>query len=120
MKKNAKIVTVEQVEGKTPPNGGGLWRRLITSADTEAGLLFGYGVIKPGDGRGWHIHPEGEDEVFFVIHGDGLAQWKSEGEIHEQRISSGTAFYTPGDMENNITNVGNSDLLCVFCIYKPE
>ncbi len=118
--KNAKIVNITQIDGKTPPNGGGFWRRLITSTDTEAGLIFGFGTIKPGEGRGWHIHPAGEDEVFFLIEGEGLAEWKYEGEVQQQKIASGTAFYTPGDMENNITNVGDSDLKCVFCIYKPE
>jgi len=108
-----------EVEGKTPPGGGGTWCRLIESADTEAGLIFGFGRIKPGDGRGWHSHPEGEDEIFYVIEGKGLAEWKFEGKSYKQEIPSGAAFYTPGIMENNITNVGDKDLSCVYCIYKP-
>jgi mannose-6-phosphate isomerase-like protein (cupin superfamily) len=118
--RNAKIVHVEDIGERTPPGGGGKWRRLINAEDTEAGLIFGFGRIKPGDGRGWHSHPAGEDEVFYVIEGEGLAEWKYDGEVYQQKISSGTSFYTPGDMDNNITNVGDSDLLSVFCIYKPE
>ncbi len=117
--KNAKIMNFREVEGKTPAGGGGTWYRLIESADTEAGLIFGFGRIKPDDGRGWHSHPEGEDEIFYVIEGKGLGEWKFEGKSYKQEIPSGTAFYTPGIMENNITNVGDKDLLCVYCIYKP-
>jgi mannose-6-phosphate isomerase-like protein (cupin superfamily) len=118
--KNAKIVAVEEIEGKTPTDGGGTWHRLIDASDTEAGLIFGFGRIRPGDGRGWHSHPAGEDEVFYVIEGEGLAEWKYEGKVHRKKIFSGTALYTPGDMANNITNVGGKDLLSIFCIYKPE
>jgi len=117
--KNAKITKLEEIEGKQPPDGGGTWYRLIESADTEAGLIFGFGRLKPGEGRGWHSHPQGEDEVFFVIEGEGLVEWKFNGKPYQKKISSGTAFYPPGDMENNVTNVGEGDLLSVYCIYKP-
>ena len=118
--KNAKISKVENVEGKRPPEGSGTWHRLIESADTEAGLIFGFGRLKPGEGRGWHSHPGGEDEIFYVIEGEGLAEWKHEGQTYRERVSSECAFYTPGAMENNITNVGDRDLLSVYCIYKPN
>lgn len=117
--KNAKIMNFQQVESKTPPGGGGIWYRLIESADTEAGLIFGFGKIKPSDGRGWHTHPIGEDEIFYVIEGKGLVEWKYDGKLYKEEIATGTAFYTPGNMENNITNIGNEELLCVYCIYKP-
>jgi oxalate decarboxylase/phosphoglucose isomerase-like protein (cupin superfamily) len=117
--RNARIARVENVEGKGPPQGGGIWHRLIESADTDAGLIFGFGRLKPGEGRGWHTHPPGEDEIFYVIEGEGLAEWVHEGQTYRERVSSGCVFYTPGAMENNITNVGHTDLLSVYCIYKP-
>jgi oxalate decarboxylase/phosphoglucose isomerase-like protein (cupin superfamily) len=117
--RNAKVSKLQQVPGRTPPDGGGTWHRLIDPADTEAGLIFGFGRMKPGEGRGWHIHPPGEDEIFYVIEGEGLAEWKEDGEVHREKLSAGTALYTPGNMENNVTNVGTKDLLSVYCIYKP-
>jgi mannose-6-phosphate isomerase-like protein (cupin superfamily) len=117
--KDVRISRLENVEGKTPPGGGGTWQRLIESAETEAGLIFGFGRLKPGEGRGWHIHPAGEDEIFYVIEGEGLAHWRADGRVHQAPLSGGTAFYTPGALENNVTNTGERDLLSVYCIYKP-
>ena len=118
--KAVKVIPLDQVQGKTPPGGGGIWRRLVSDEETEEGLIFGHGVIQPGDGRGWHKHPPGEDETFFVIEGEALAEWKEGGETHSQAIGSGTAFYTPGDLENNITNIGQYPLKAVFAIVKPK
>ena len=120
MKKNAKIINLDQIEPRTPSGGGGLWQRLINVGDTEAGLVFGFGRIKPGDARGWHEHPAGEDSISYVVEGEGIAEWKHQGKRNQQKISAGTAFYTPGNMENNITNAGDDDLLIIFCIYRPE
>ncbi|MCK7504826.1 MAG: cupin domain-containing protein [Desulfobacterales bacterium] len=58
-------------------------------------MLLGFGVIKPGEAEGWHIHPPGEDEIFFVMEGQALAEWIFEGTAYREEISAGTAFYTP-------------------------
>jgi mannose-6-phosphate isomerase-like protein (cupin superfamily) len=114
---NAMIVNFKDIEGNPPrTGGGGIWRRLIGADKTESGLVLGYGVVKPGDGRGWHSHPPGEDEIFYVIEGEGMAEWKIDGKLYQKKISSGSAFYTPGNMENNISNIGETDLLGVYCI----
>ena len=118
--KNAKIINVDQVEARTPAGGDGLWKRLIDANNTESGLVFGFGSIKPGESRGWHIHPAGEDEILFVIEGNGLAEWEHDGKRYQKEISSGTAFYTPGLMEHNITNIGEDELLNVYCTYRPD
>jgi mannose-6-phosphate isomerase-like protein (cupin superfamily) len=117
--KTVRISRLEDAVGKTPPGGGGRWHRLIESADTEAGLIFGFGRLRPGEGRGWHVHPAGEDEIFFVIEGEGLAQWKVDGRVQQAELPAGSAFYTPGDLENNVINMGTQDLLSVYCIHKP-
>ena len=88
MKKNAKIINLDQIEPRTPSGGGGLWQRLINVGDTESGLVFGFGRIKPGDSRGWHEHPAGEDSISYVVEGDGLAEWKHQGKINQQKISA--------------------------------
>ena len=111
-----KLVQMDQVQPRTPPGGGGAWRRLISPEETEKGMIFGYGVIQPGEGRGWHKHPPGEDETFFVIEGEALAEWEEGEKKHSQTIGPGTAFYTPGNLKNNITNIGQRPLKAVFAI----
>lgn len=118
--KPAKLIHLNQVPERTPPDGGGSWRRLVSNEDTETGLIFGYGLIRPGDGRGWHKHPPGEDETFFVIEGEALVQWRENGETRQKTIGAGSAFYTPGDMENNVVNAGTQPLRAVFAIVKPK
>jgi len=118
--KPVKLIHLDQVAERTPPGGGGAWRRLVSNEETETGLIFGYGVIQPGDGRGWHKHPPGEDETFFVVDGEALAEWKEGGKTQQKVIHAGSAFYTPGDMENNVTNVGTGPLKAIFAIVKPQ
>ena len=108
--KNAKIAKVTEIQGKPPrtAGGGGIWRRLISSEETDSGMLLGFGVIKPGEARGWHIHPPGEDEIFFVMEGRALAEWIFEGkrDIGDE-ISTGTAFYTPVICRTTSAILGN-------------
>ena len=118
--KPVKIAHINDVPEKTPPAGGGAWRRLVSDEATETGLIFGYGIIQPGDGRGWHKHPPGEDETFFVIEGEALVEWNEGGEKRGKVINAGSAFYTPGDMDNNVTNVGATPLKAVFAIVKAK
>jgi len=118
--KPAKLIHIDEIQGKTPPGGGGAWRRLVSDEATETGLIFGYGIIQPGDGRGWHRHPAGEDETFFVIEGEALVEWKEDGKVQSQVAKAGSAFYTPGDMDNNVTNVGVKPLKAVFAIVKAK
>ena len=118
--KPAKIAHIDEIQERTPPGGGGRWRRLVSDESTETGMIFGYGIMEPGDGRGWHKHPPGEDETFFVIEGEALAEWKEDGKSFSQVIKAGAAFYTPGDMDNNITNVGSTPLKAVFAIVKAK
>ena len=118
--KPVKVIHMDEVAERTPPGGGGAWRRLISNEETETGMILGYGLIQPGDGRGWHKHPPGEDETFFVIEGEARVEWKEENKTHQKLIGAGSAFYTPGDMENNVTNVGNRPLKAIFGIVKPQ
>jgi mannose-6-phosphate isomerase-like protein (cupin superfamily) len=62
----------------------------------------------------------GEDETLFVIEGEALAEWKEGEEIHQKMIKAGSAFYTPGGMENNVTNVGTRPLKAIFAIVKSR
>lgn len=118
--KPVKAIHIDEVPEKTPPGGGGAWRRLVSDESTETGLIFGYGIIQPGDGRGWHKHPPGEDETFFVIEGEVLAEWKESGKTFSKKLKAGSAFYTPGDMDNNVTNVGTAPVKAVFAIVKAK
>ena len=118
--KKVKLIDIQEVKERTPIGGGGKWRRLISDEETETGLIFGYGIIQPGDGRGWHKHPVGEDETFFVIEGKALVEWNEDGKVFSEIAEAGSAFYTPGNVENNVTNVGEKPLKAVFAIVKSK
>jgi len=83
MKKSAKIINLDQIEPRTPSRGGGLGQGLINVGNTASGLVFGFGRIKPGDERGWHEHPAGEDSISYAVDGDGLAEWEYQGQLNQ-------------------------------------
>ncbi len=118
--KQVKLINIDEVQEKSPPDGGGAWRRLVSNDETETGLIFGYGVVQPGDARGWHKHPPGEDETLFVVEGEALVEWKENGKVFSEVAKAGSAFYTPGDMDNNLTNRGTIPLKAVFAIVKAK
>jgi hypothetical protein len=41
---------MNQVPERTPADGGGAWRRLISNEDAETGWVFGYALIRPDEG----------------------------------------------------------------------
>ncbi|MFZ4439206.1 MAG: cupin domain-containing protein [Syntrophales bacterium] len=118
--KSVQTIHIDEVQERTPLGGGGAWRRLISDEGTETGLIFGFGIIQPGDSRGWHKHPPGEDETFFLIEGEAMAEWKEGDKMFRKVLIAGSAFYTPGDMDNNVTNVGVTPLKAVFAIVKAK
>ena len=119
--KLCKAVTEHEGFPVSIPGMTGDWKRLIMSDDTEGVMASGVGYLKRGDERGWHTHPKGEEEVLHIFRGTALVEWKDErGEVHKADAPAGTAIYTPGEVENNISNPYEELVHCAFCIrLKP-
>ncbi len=115
--KTCKLVPEEHghvvsIEGMT-----GRWKRLITTDDTDGVMASGVGYLNQGEGRGWHTHPEGEEEVLHIFQGTALVEWKDrDGTVQRAEAKTGTAIYTPGGVENNISNPYPEMVHCAFCI----
>ena len=99
----------------------GKWMRLITADDTASVMAGGIGCLKTGEERGWHTHPDGEEEVLQITAGTALVEWKDEqGMRHRAEARAGSAIYTPSGVENNISNPYPEPVRCTFCIrMKP-
>ena len=121
MMKPCKVVPEQQGCTVSITGMTGDWKRLIMSDDTEGVMASGVGYLKRGDQRGWHSHPKGEEEVLHIFRGTALVEWKDEqGTIHRVEAPAGTAIYTPGEVENNISNPYDEPVHCAFCIrLKP-
>jgi len=115
--KATKLVSIEQGKTVIIPGMTGDWKRLIKPEDTEGREAMGVGFLSQGDERGWHTHPENEDEVLYIISGKALVEWKDkDGKVCKAEAPAGTSIYTPDRMENNISNPYPETMHCAFFI----
>jgi oxalate decarboxylase/phosphoglucose isomerase-like protein (cupin superfamily) len=88
---------------------------LVTpNLDEGIGITTGEVIIYPGQGHAPHRHP-GEEEVIYVISGEGL-QTVGDGEAYP--IREGDAVYIPRDALHSTYNTGWSPLRLVV-VYTP-
>lgn len=88
-------------------------------------FFFNIDEISPGfSPHSWHTHtkyraegveveyPSDFEEIYFVISGRGVIQWKTEGgEIREQEIGPGdTMHMPPGVVEHQLLNNGSEKI----------
>lgn len=117
VRRQTKLVTVENGMVVSIPGMTGKWKRLMKPEDTGGREAMGVGFLSRGDERGWHTHPEGEDEILYVVSGTARVEWKdADGKIHRREAPAGTSIYTPEGVENNIGNPGPDEMHCVFFI----
>ena len=126
-KKIPKIIREDEVEQIEPP-GGGYGRRMISAPVSEKMAL---GILYVDRGKSphrWHSHddsdrsgeyeinyPEGFEEGYIIVQGEGVVQWKEENEIQEEKVSAGDAVYfPPGVVESQVLNNGNKPLIVVY------
>jgi quercetin dioxygenase-like cupin family protein len=67
-------------------------------------MVFGMGQLAPGEAAGWHEHPE--PELFYVLEGTALGEWRDDDVIHQQRLVPGKAFFKAGWVPHRMTNDG--------------
>ena len=74
-------------------------------------------VIPPGAGIGLHEH-SGEDEVYFILKGEGLLD-EGKGKV---KVEAGDAILTGKGASHSIENPGKEDLeiLAVIMTYQKE
>lgn len=120
---------IRQKEGVTlDMPGGGYGKRMVGGPISQN---IGMGIIYVERGKSphrWHTHdsaditeayeihyPKGFEEVYMVIQGEGVVQWKEGEEMKEERVGTGDAIYfPPGVVENQVFNNGHQPLIIVY------
>lgn len=91
------------------PGIKGKFKRYANPSKPGQKLVAALGRLEPGEDMGWHSHPE--EEIFFVISGNGLVRWKVGEEIHEAEIHPGCGFYKEGNVPHQMVNTSTEPLL---------
>jgi oxalate decarboxylase/phosphoglucose isomerase-like protein (cupin superfamily) len=99
-------------------------------------FFFNVDEVSPGfSPHHWHRHtkyrtgnleveyPAGFEEMYFILSGKGVIQWKTEsGEIREQEVGPGDAIHMPPDVvEHQLLNNGTEKIrLAVVGVPPPK
>lgn len=120
------IRSEEGVKLETP--GGGYGRRLLTTPVSEK---MGMGILYVDKGKSphrWHTHdkpdqggsysiqyPEGFEETYVIVQGEGVVQWKDGDKMHEEEVKTGDAVHFPaGVVEHQLLNSGDKPMIVVY------
>jgi mannose-6-phosphate isomerase-like protein (cupin superfamily) len=136
-----KIAIIKSNEVEQSPFPGcdsvqaGWMKRIIYPPHVNTnGTFMGIAEVEPGNSpHRWHTHtkdtakgyevvyPDNFEEVYHIISGDGVVQWKSEnGIIMEENVEAGdTMFFPAGVPEHQLFNNGKEKIVMVFCGSPP-
>ncbi len=89
----------------------GRWRRYVSTTDEGGRMIFGMGLLEPGEKVG---HEHVEEEVFYVLKGHGEATWTEDGEVHRAELRPGVAFYKGPHVHHTMHNTGKEPLVGLF------
>jgi mannose-6-phosphate isomerase-like protein (cupin superfamily) len=108
------VADLSSTEGRTYP--ARRWtRNLVGGASPISATQFamGYVVLDPDGGQvPWHNHEQ--EEVYFVVEGEGEMCLGEE----RQTLSAGQAVYIPPNVFHQLTNRGSKPLTMIYC-YGP-
>ena len=90
----------------------GKWKRYISKQEGGHGLIYGMGMMAPGEEIS-HTHVE--EEVFYVIQGHGEATWKINDVVYSAELKPGVAFYKTADIFHTMKNTGTEPLIGIYC-----
>lgn len=108
------VTDLNQMEGKTYPARRRTRNLVGGVAPIQASnFCLGYVVLEPNGGQvPWHNQEQ--EEVYFVIEGNGEMCLGEE----RQPVSSGQAVYIPTGVFHQMTNTGDTPMKMMYC-YGP-
>jgi len=131
---NPVVIRGEEVQAVTPPGSGsesGWMKRIVYPSQIKTnGTFLGTSEVNPGYSvHRWHrhtsdkgegyqvIYPENFEEIYYIVRGNGLIQWKTEeGTIQEEKVGTGDAIVLPVNVvEHQLLNSGSEKMFVVFC-----
>ena len=100
----------------------------LNNVDTKGVVM---GIVEAGPGYSahqWHQHtrdkgvdyeivyPEGFEEIYYILSGSGMIQWKNEdGKIEEEKVGAGdTIFFPEGVAEHQLLNNSQDKLVAIY------
>lgn len=130
-----KIFRLDEIEsqwvpGAAGPNEGWVKRMIYPPNVDTKDIFLAIFEINPGfSPHRWHTHtsfkseryqvvyPEGFIEIYYIITGNGIVQWKTkDGKIEERKVGSGdSVYFPPGLPEHQLLNTGNEKIFLVAC-----
>ena len=115
MPKEKKVTVIKKDEApRERLEGGGEVQYLLNLARTGIDLTLCTGRLEPGAGHHWHTHKE--DEIVYVLEGEGTMSFQDREDI---RYKTGTAMAIPrGTLHQNI-NTGNREVH-VVAVFSPS
>jgi quercetin dioxygenase-like cupin family protein len=91
----------------------GRYKRHVAPGAPEArGLIFGMAELAPGE-EITHSHPE--EEVFYTLSGEGVAEWIIDGETHRAALTPGAAFFKTTEVVHTMRCTGTTPLRGLYC-----
>jgi mannose-6-phosphate isomerase-like protein (cupin superfamily) len=129
-----KIIRSKDVEARPLPGaeeGAGTVKRIIYPPDVKTkGIFMGIGEAIPGySPHRWHSHkhdkaegyeviyPDNFEEIYFIIQGTGVMQWKTKDDrIEEREVGPGDTIFMPvGVPEHQLFNNGREKMVLLYC-----
>jgi mannose-6-phosphate isomerase-like protein (cupin superfamily) len=98
--------------GTSPIMTSGRWKRYVSKDPNGHGLIYGMGMLMPGEEAG-HAHEE--EEGFYVLQGHGEATWVVDGVTHTAELKPGVAFYKTPHIHHTMRNTGTEPLIGIVC-----
>jgi hypothetical protein len=96
--------------GVTGP-GAVSWRTLVSGDRTPStGLTVGYAEVEPGDPERLHVHRHEQDEVYYVIAGEGAVTVGDQ----EWSVAAGSTVFIPGGEWHSARNTGTEVLRLLY------
>jgi mannose-6-phosphate isomerase-like protein (cupin superfamily) len=90
----------------------GKWKRYVSREEGGHGLIYGMGMLMPGEVLS---HAHREEEIFYVLQGHGEAAWKIDDAAFSAELNPGFAFYKTANIFHTIRNTGAEPLVGIFC-----
>jgi mannose-6-phosphate isomerase-like protein (cupin superfamily) len=129
-----RVIREKEVPSRPLPGAeeeAGAVKRIIYPPNVMTrGVFMGIGSANPGySPHRWHAHhhdeaegyevdyPEDFEEIYFILNGSGLIQWKDEeGTIEEKEVGPGDTIFMPvGVPEHQLFNSGKEKMTILFC-----
>ena len=94
--------------GKVTTVPQGIWKRYVSVEANGRGMIFVLGKLGPGEEIS---HNHVEEEIFYVLKGEGEATWVENGISHHATLKPGVALYKTSHISHTMRNTSDEPLV---------